>query len=71
VDRELLGDEEADLVARKVPLDEAVRLALAGEIVNAAAVGGLLAAQAVQANGMSQRPADAPWSDLPTKFPSR
>jgi 8-oxo-dGTP pyrophosphatase MutT (NUDIX family) len=71
VDRELLGDEEADLVARKVPLDEAVRLALAGEIVNGAAVGGLLAAQAVQANGMSPRPADAPWSDLPTKFPSR
>ena len=71
VDRELLGDEEADLVARKVPLDEAVRLALAGEIVNGAAVGGLLAAQAVQANGMSQRPADAPWADLPTKFPSR
>jgi len=71
VDRELLGDEEADLVARKVPLDEAVRLALAGEIVNGAAVGGLLAAQAVQANGMSPRPADAPWADLPTKFPSR
>jgi 8-oxo-dGDP phosphatase len=71
VDRELLGDEEADLVARKVPLAEAVRMALAGEIVNGAAVGGLLAAQAVVAGDGAPRPADAPWADLPTKFPSR
>lgn len=71
VDRELLGDEEADLVARKVPLTEAVRMALAGEIVNGAAVGGILAAQAVRAAGVEPRPADAPWEDLPTKFPTR
>ena len=71
VDRELLGDEEADLVARKVPLTEAVRMALAGEIVNGAAVGGILAAQAVRASGAAQRPADAPWEDQPTRFPSR
>ena len=71
VDRELLGDEEADLVARKVPLTEAVRMALAGEIVNGAAVGGILAAQAVRAAGVEPRPADAPWEDLPTRFPSR
>jgi 8-oxo-dGTP pyrophosphatase MutT (NUDIX family) len=71
VDRELLGDEEADLVARKVPLTEAVRMALAGEIVNGAAVGGILAAQAIRAAGVEPRPADAPWEDLPTRFPTR
>lgn len=71
VDREQLGDEEADLVARRVPLAEAVRMALAGEIVNGAAVGGLLAAHAVRSSGAEPRPADAPWEDLPTKFPSR
>lgn len=71
VDRELLGDEEADLVARKFPLAEAVRMALAGELVNGATVGGILAAQAVRAAGATPRPPDAPWQDLPTRFPSR
>lgn len=71
VDRELLGEEEADLVARKVPLAEAVRMALAGEIVNGAAVGGILAAQVVRASDGTPRPADAPWEDRPTRFPSR
>ncbi len=71
VDRELLGDEEADLVMRKVPLAEAVRMALAGEIVNGASVSGILAAQAVRTSGVTPRPTDAPWEDLPTRFPSR
>jgi ADP-ribose pyrophosphatase len=71
VDRELLGEEEADLVARKVPLAEAARMALAGEIVNGAAVGGILAAQAIRTAGIEPRPADAPWEDQPTRFPSR
>lgn len=71
VDRDVLGDEEADLVARKVPLAEAVRMALAGEIVNGAAVGGILAAHVARTSGTSPRPADAPWEDLPTRFPSR
>ncbi|MFI7679338.1 NUDIX domain-containing protein [Actinophytocola sp. NPDC049390] len=71
VDRELLGDEEADLVVRKVPLAEAVRMALAGEIVNGASVSGILAAQAVRTSGAAPRPTDAPWEDLPTRFPSR
>lgn len=71
VDREQMGDEEADLVARKVSLAEAVRMALAGEIVNGAAVGGILAAQAIRSSGATPRPEDAPWEDLPTKFPSR
>jgi len=71
VDRELLGEEEADLVARKFPLAEAVRMALAGEIVNGAAVGGILAAHVTRTSGASPRPADAPWDDQPTRFPSR
>jgi 8-oxo-dGDP phosphatase len=37
-------DEEADIELRWVPLDEAVAMVFAGEITNAAAVGGLLAA---------------------------
>jgi 8-oxo-dGDP phosphatase len=71
VDRDQLGEEEADLVIRKVPLAEAVRMALAGELVNGAAVGGVLAAQLVRSTGAATRPSDAPWEDLPTKFQSR
>ncbi|WP_410661067.1 NUDIX domain-containing protein [Amycolatopsis sp. lyj-112] len=71
VDREILGEEEADLVMRKFPLAEAVRMALAGELVNGATVGGVLAAHAVLSGAASSRPADAPWEDRPTKFASR
>jgi ADP-ribose pyrophosphatase len=66
-----MGEEEADLVARAVPLAEAARMAMAGEIVNGAAVGGILAAHAIRTSGATPRPADAPWEDLPTRFPSR
>ena len=44
-------DEEADLRVVRVPLDEAVDAALAGRIVNATAVAGLLAASRVLADG--------------------
>ncbi len=71
VDRELLGDEEADIVSRRVPLSEAVRMALAGEMVNGAAVAGVLAAHAVRLSGADTRPATAEWEDLPTRFPNR
>lgn len=70
VDRELQGDEEADLVIHRVPLAEAVRMALSGEIVNGATVGGVLAAQAVLA-GAEARPVDAPWPDRPHTFAAR
>jgi ADP-ribose pyrophosphatase len=70
VDQDVQGDEEADLVVRRFPLAEAVRMALAGEIVNGATVGGLLAAQAVVA-GAPARPADAPWPDRPHTFAAR
>ncbi|MBB5959339.1 ADP-ribose pyrophosphatase [Saccharothrix tamanrassetensis] len=71
VEREQMGDEEADLEARRFPLDEAVGMALAGEIVNGAAVAGLLAAQAVLAGRAQPRPADAPFADRPTRFAAR
>jgi ADP-ribose pyrophosphatase len=71
VDREVLGEEEADLVVRKVPLAEAVRMALAGELVNGATVAGVLAAHLVVVDGAGPRPADAPWPDRPTRFAAR
>jgi ADP-ribose pyrophosphatase len=71
VDRVMEGEEEADLVARRFPLDEAVRMVLSGEIVNSAAVGGLLAAHAVRTLAVPARQVDAPWRDLPTRLPNR
>ncbi|RZQ60302.1 NUDIX domain-containing protein [Amycolatopsis suaedae] len=71
VDREVLGEEEADLVIRKVPLDEAVSMALGGELVNGATVAGVLATHAVLSGGREPRPADAPWRDRPSRFASR
>ncbi|WP_206796718.1 NUDIX domain-containing protein [Amycolatopsis sp. MtRt-6] len=71
VDREVLGEEEADLVIRKFPLAEAVRMALAGELINGATVSGVLAAHAVISGAASPRPADAPWEDRPTAFAKR
>ncbi|MCJ0979407.1 NUDIX hydrolase [Rhodococcus sp. ARC_M12] len=71
VDRPEAHDEEADIKLSYVPLDEAVRRALSGEIVNASAVAGVLAFAAARAAGTELRPADAPWADLPTAFENR
>ncbi|WP_091512342.1 MULTISPECIES: NUDIX domain-containing protein [Amycolatopsis] len=73
VDRAELGhdDEEADLVVHKVPLAEAVRMALAGELVNGATVAGVLAAHAVLTGAAAARPADAEWRDRPHTFAKR
>ncbi|OZC44379.1 ADP-ribose pyrophosphatase [Rhodococcus sp. WWJCD1] len=71
VDRPEAHDEEADIELFFVPMDEAVRRALAGEIVNASAVAGVLAFAAARAAGTELRPADAPWPDLPTAFEKR
>jgi len=65
------GDEEADLEVHRVPLSEAVRLVLAGEIVNGTAVGGILAAHLVCSGAAEPRPADAPWPDRPTAWAAR
>ena len=43
--------EEADLEVRRVPLDEAVDMVFRGEITNAAAVGGILAAARARDTG--------------------
>lgn len=64
-------DEEADLEVLRVPLAEAVRLVLAGEIVNATAIGGILAAQLVRSGAAQPRPEHAPWPDRPTAWPAR
>ncbi|MGH3813842.1 MAG: NUDIX domain-containing protein [Pseudonocardiaceae bacterium] len=66
------GDnEEADLDVVRLPLAEAVRQVLAGEIVNAPTVAGLLAAHAVLAGTAASRPVGAPWLDRPTRFTMR
>jgi 8-oxo-dGTP pyrophosphatase MutT (NUDIX family) len=64
-------DEEADLSVVRVPLADAVRQVLAGEIVNASTVAGLLAVQAVLAGIAQPRPVDASWPDRPTHFAER
>jgi ADP-ribose pyrophosphatase len=71
VDREMLGEEEADLVVAKFPLADAVAMALSGELVNGATVSGVLAAHAVVTGAARTRPADAPWRDRPTRFARR
>jgi 8-oxo-dGTP pyrophosphatase MutT (NUDIX family) len=57
--------EEADLLLTWVPLAEAVARVMAGEIRNAMAIVGLLAAARVVA-GDPVRPVDAPWPDRRT-----
>ncbi|RZU48878.1 ADP-ribose pyrophosphatase [Krasilnikovia cinnamomea] len=59
--RHVRTDEEADLEIVRVDLDEAVAMILRGEITNASAVGGVLAASAARAAGWTTlRPADTP-----------
>jgi ADP-ribose pyrophosphatase len=59
-------DEETDLGPHRVPLDDAVRAALAGQVENAIAVAGLLAAARVRdAAWAPLRPADSPWPARP------
>jgi ADP-ribose pyrophosphatase len=63
--------EEADLQLVRMPVQDAVRAALAGEIVNATAVAGVLALSTARASGIELRPADAPWPGMPTRFLDR
>ncbi|GAA1690295.1 NUDIX hydrolase [Fodinicola feengrottensis] len=58
--------EEALMTVQRVPLDEAVSWVFSGEVRNAAACIGILAAARARDTGYSGlRPADAPWSDRP------
>lgn len=63
--------EEADIRIVRMPVAEAVRAALAGEIVNATAVAGLLALSTARGGDVELRPADAPWPGMPTAFVDR
>jgi 8-oxo-dGDP phosphatase len=71
VDRPEAHDEEADMTVQWYPLAEAARKVLSGEIVNAIAVAGILAAHAVTNGFAHARPVDSPWIDKPTAFVAR
>jgi 8-oxo-dGTP pyrophosphatase MutT (NUDIX family) len=71
VDRPEADHEEADLTAHWVDLEQAVERVLSGEIVNATAAAGVLAAHGAIVEGRPTRPADAPWPDRPTAFAGR
>jgi 8-oxo-dGDP phosphatase len=62
VDRDVQGHEEHEMTTSWVPLEEAVRRVLDGELQNATAVVGLLAADRAVRDGFAGlRPADAEW----------
>ncbi|MCK0440828.1 NUDIX hydrolase [Gordonia alkaliphila] len=61
-------NEEADLQVLWLSLDDAVAAALSGEIVNASAVAGILAAAEALRSGVELRAPDAPWTDRPRRF---
>jgi ADP-ribose pyrophosphatase len=63
-------DEEADLTVSWLSVDDAVRDALSGRIVNAVTVAAVLAVQAVRNGAGSARPLTAPWVDRSTAFAS-
>jgi 8-oxo-dGDP phosphatase len=71
VDRPEAHHEEADMTMRWFPVADAARMAFSGEIVNAIAVAGILAAHAVTDGFAQPRPADSPWIDKPTAFAAR
>ncbi|HEX8305515.1 MAG TPA: NUDIX hydrolase [Jatrophihabitans sp.] len=67
-DRFATEDEESSMTVERYPLEELVRMALAGELVNATAVAGVLAAWATRADGWAGlRPAEAPWPARPDR----
>ncbi len=64
-------DEEADMTMRWYPIVDAVRMVLSGEIANAIAVAGILAAHAVTTGVAEPRPLDSPWIDRSKAFAAR
>lgn len=71
VDRPEAHDEEADMTLQWYPLADVVDKVLRGEIVNAIAVAGILAAHVVTTECMPTRPPDTPWIDKPSAFAAR
>ena len=67
VDRDVQEHEEADLTSAWVPLEDAVRSVLAGEVENAMAALGILAADRAARDGFrGLHPPDAPWPSQKT-----
>ncbi|MGV9712110.1 NUDIX domain-containing protein [Gordonia sp. NPDC003424] len=64
-------DEEADMSVEWMSADDAVGGILAGEIVNATCVAGILAVAAASDPGVVLRDATAPWTDRPTALRKR
>jgi 8-oxo-dGTP pyrophosphatase MutT (NUDIX family) len=71
IDRPEAHDEEADMTLQWYPLVDAAHQVLSGEIVNAIAVAGILAAHAVSTGFSQARPVDSPWQDKPKAFAAR
>jgi 8-oxo-dGDP phosphatase len=71
VDRPEAHDEEADMTLQWYPIAEAVQRVFNGEIVNALAVAGILAAYAVREGLAQPRPVDTAWPDKSTAFAAR
>jgi 8-oxo-dGTP pyrophosphatase MutT (NUDIX family) len=71
IDRPEAHDEEADMTLQWHPLVDAAHQVLSGEIVNAIAVAGILAAHAVSTGFSQARPVDSPWQDKPKAFAAR
>lgn len=71
VDRPEAHDEEADLQLRWYPLAEAAAMVFRGEIVNAIAVAGILAAHAHSQGFAELRDPAAEWVDRPHAFAAR
>lgn len=70
-DRDVQEHEEHEMTSSWLPLAEAVRAALGGELENGIAVSGVLAAaEAVRLGTSSLRPADAPWRSRPAAAPN-
>ena len=64
-------DEEADLTVHWFHITEAEQMVLRGEVVNAVAASGILAAYAAVVDNQSTRPPAAPWPDRPTALTRR
>lgn len=64
-------NEEADLTVHWFDIADAAQMVLSGEIVNAVASAGILAAYAATVDGKPTRPVDAPWADRPRALAAR
>ncbi|BDD82447.1 hypothetical MutT/nudix family protein [Tsukamurella pulmonis] len=64
-------DEELDMTVEWIPMPDAVRMVLSGEIVNSTSVSAILAATMVTDDDTPLRCSDAPWPGRPTALAAR